>query len=291
VPAGIKRVCQPGSFIAGLVLALPKAALPFILDYTGCVRTRRERVTIDEAAVDFVFDETQLAGQLIVENPHGHTRPPAGKHPELCHCHRCFANKMGEFIDDLGGRTQAGNWSLFVTQSFRTPSYPWKKGFPRRSEPHPDFVHHFPRHVISQLQVELGCRVEYFYADQFGEIGGRLHQHFGLSSPGLIEMSGELVRLQKSGSTRLPDDLKTFQALLWKRGGFNRILPWTQPASHYIGRYIGRDGFRCHWDWEVGSLGPPLPQSRSPSVGRVVVAQSQQLESAYFRNIKHSWHR
>ena len=161
---------------------------------------------------------------------------------------------MGGFVDKLGRDTALGRWALFLTLTFRTPYFPWTKGFPmEQPEPYPEFVDNFFRRMVRWLEDELGERVEYFTADQFGEVGGRLHQHFGLSSPSLPKY-----------------EWKPFQAFLWENAGFNRILPWEQDAAYYIGRYIGRDADRCEWDFRVGaeSARPPVP------VGRQVVARS-----------------
>jgi hypothetical protein len=190
---------------------------------------------------------------------------------------------MGTFIDQLGTKTAAGQWQLFLTQSYRTPSYPWAKGFPRRSEPHPDFVHHFSDFLISWLAKEFGPPVEFFFADQNGEAGGRMHQHFGIACPGLSIVFEKLTALHSAGKTnQLPNELKPFQRMLWDRAGFNRILPWLHPASFYIGRYIGRDAWRCYWDFYV-QPNPLLASRPAASVGRVVVAYSCDLPAKHFR--------
>jgi hypothetical protein len=161
---------------------------------------------------------------------------------------------MGGFVDQLGKRTAAGRWLWFLTLTFRTPRFPWARGFPlEQPEPCADFVHHFFARMILWIEGQVHSRVEYFVADQFGESGGRLHLHCGLSWPGLFEYRW-----------------KDLQEKLWKDAGFNRILPWEMDAGYYIGRYIGRDAERCHWDFRVG-----LESVRAPvSVGRRVVAES-----------------
>lgn len=210
------------------------------------------------------------------------------KHSSTCRCWRCFALTMGDFINDLGKKTICGEWSLFLTLSYRTPTYPWAKHFPRRSEPHPDFVHHFADHMIRWLKQELNATVEYFCADQCGELGGRLHQHFGIASPALLRLKADLITLQKTGSKALPEELKSFQRMLWNRAGFNRILPWIHPASHYIGRYIGRDAARCYWEW---NLKAESSQAHHYPVGRHVIALSQDLPACYYRDILRRRHR
>jgi hypothetical protein len=226
--------------------------------------------------------EIQLADTRRSDSPHATT----------CVCWRCYSRHIGAFIDQLGPQTVAGQWQLFLTQSYRTHTYPWAKGFPRRSEPHPDFVHHFDDYFISWLAREFGPPVEFFYADQYGEAGGRLHQHFGISGPGLSSAFENLVALHSTGKTnQLPKELKPFQQMLWDRAGFNRILAWLHPASFYIGRYIGRDASRCNWDWHLESA--PSPESRPVAeVGRVVVAASRDLPATFYRgSILGRWHR
>ena len=183
------------------------------------------------------------------------------KHHAVCCCGLCYADRMGAFIDRLGERTHARRWLWFLTLTFRTPRFPWARGFPiEQPEPSPDFVHRFFFHedvrrpgMIQWIEREVHTRVEYFVADQFGEVGGRLHLHCGLSWPGLFEYRW-----------------KDLQEMLWKNAGFNRILPWKSDAGFYIGRYIGRDADRCHWDFRVG----PDPLRTPSPVGRRVVARS-----------------
>jgi hypothetical protein len=193
------------------------------------------------------------------------------KHHAPCTCWRCYADRMGGFIDQLGGRTAAGVWKWFVTLTYRTPDFPWVDRFPiEQPQPSSEFVHHFVARMIRWIEREVHCRVEFFCADQFGETGGRLHQHCGLSWPGLFEYRW-----------------KDLQAMLWKEAGLNRILPWKLDAGYYIGRYIGRDADRCHWDFRVG-----LEPRRPPlAVGRQVIAASDDLPSRAFRNVLGSWHR
>jgi hypothetical protein len=198
---------------------------------------------------------------------------------------------MGGFIDDLGAKTTFGRWLFFLTLTYRTPAYPWIKGFPRRSEPHPDFVHHFFNFMISWMGKQFGSPVEYFCADQFGETGGRLHQHAGISSPGLSQASSDLATLQQEGKRRLPEELKPLQRMLWDRAGFNRILPWLHPASYYIGRYIGRDASRCYWQWRVGPECSPVSPRINP-IGRKVIAPSPELPAEHYRGgVLRRWHR
>lgn len=183
------------------------------------------------------------------------------KHGASCRCWLCYSDRMGGFIDKLGRGTLAGRWLWFVTLTYRTNHFPWAKGFPiEQPQPSPDFVHHFFSResdarpgMIQWIEREVHARVEYFTVDQFGEVGGRLHQHCGLSWPGLFEYRW-----------------KDLQEKLWKEAGFNRILPWKEDAGYYIGRYIGRDAEESQWEFRVG-YEPVRPRAE---VGRRIVARS-----------------
>ncbi len=193
------------------------------------------------------------------------------KHHASCACWLCYADRMGGFIDELGSRTAAGVWKWFVTLTYRTPNFPWANGFPiEQPRPSFEFVCHFFARMTRWIEREVHSPVEFFNVHQFGETGGRLHQHCGLSWQGLFEYRW-----------------KDLQEMLWKEAGFNRILPWKMDAGYYIGRYIGRDAERCHWDFRVGPE-PPRPQV---SVGRQVIAASDGLASSAFRNVLGKWHR
>jgi hypothetical protein len=176
------------------------------------------------------------------------------KHRASCDCWLCYSDRMGELIDNLGRRTAARKWLWFLTLTFRTPYFPWARGFPmEQPQPCPDFVRHFFAWMVSWIEREVHSRVEFFVVHQLGESGGRLHLHCGLSWPGLFEYRW-----------------KDLQDMLWKRAGFNRILPWQKDAGFYIGRYIGRDAWRSDWDFRVG----PEPVPQQVSVGRVVIVES-----------------
>lgn len=179
---------------------------------------------------------------------------------------------MGEFIDELGSRTAGGQWKWFITLTYRTPTYPWAKGFPiEQPSPSFEFVVHFFERMIRWIERQAHSRVEFFNVHQFGETGGRLHQHCGLSWPGLFEYRW-----------------KDLQEMIWKNAGFNRILPWKMDAGYYIGRYIGRDAERCHWDFRVGAE-HARPQI---AVGRQVIAASAVLpREAFHENVLRTWHR
>jgi hypothetical protein len=195
------------------------------------------------------------------------------KHRATCGCWLCYADRMGEFIDQIGQRTAAGRWLWFLTLTFRTPTFPWGRGFPmEQPQPSPDFVRHFFDWTISWIEREVHCRVEYFLVHQFGETGGRLHLHSGLSWPGLFEYRW-----------------KDLQSMLWKGAGFNRILPWKEDAGYYVGRYIGRDAERSDWDFRAGRGSVPTPRA----VGRQVVVHSRVPDdsSQTYRQTSGRWHR
>lgn len=209
-----------------------------------------------------------------------------------CRCWLCYADRQGSFIDRLGKRTAPGTWALFVTQTYRTHSFPWAKGFPTvQPQPNRDFVRHFLGRAIRWLEDELHEHVEYFVADQYGERNGRLHQHLGITSNALVLAARELsaVRRAAPNTTRLPETLKPFALMLFEKAGFNLIHPWEKDAGYYIGRYIGRDAGRCDWNFRVGS--EPVRLQRS--VGRTVVAVSPAPtdSSRAYRNILEGWHR
>ncbi len=220
-----------------------------------------------------------------------------------------------------------GHRRLILTR--RKEPFPWAKGFPiEQPEPHPDFVRKFVGQMIRWLEAKLGDagtqrtipvpqmaapgqivemegpifasdfvsgsvreRVEYFVAEQSGEIGGRRHQHFALTSPRLVLAAEELSAMRRADprTTRLPEMLKPFALMLVEKAGFNRILPSEDDAAFYIGRYIGRDAGHSHWDFRVGaeSKRPAIP------VGRCVVAVSPAPDdsSRAYRQVFGKWHR
>jgi hypothetical protein len=214
------------------------------------------------------------------------------KHQAACRCWLCYSDQQGSFIDRLSRRTVPGKWGLFVTQSYRTRPFPWAKSFPiEQPQPNPDFVRHFLARAIRWLEDQLRERVEYFVADQYGKIGGRLHQHMGITSHSLVGAAEELSTMRRADpkTTRLPEILKPFASMLWAKAGLNRICPWEEDAGYYIGRYIGRDAGKCDWNWSVGHEPVRLPQS----VGRAVVAVSPAPNdsSSAYRGALQRWHR
>src|SRR5208283_274446 len=119
------------------------------------------------------------------------------KHHAPCRCWLCFADRTGAYIDDLGKRTTPGRWALFLTATYRTRAIVKRlNASMERPEPHPDFVRHSVDRMIRWLETELHERVEYFVADQYGELGGRLHQHIGLTSNSLVEASEMLSAIR-----------------------------------------------------------------------------------------------
>ena|SRR5437867_4025771 len=93
-------------------------------------------------------------------------------HEAGCSCHKCFANAMGSWIDELGARTSPGQFQVFGTTTFRTPTYPWQRGFPTggAGRPSPDYAHHLFGRLVSHLERELGSTPDYVVADQYGAL-------------------------------------------------------------------------------------------------------------------------
>jgi hypothetical protein len=199
---------------------------------------------------------------------------------------------MGAFIDGLGERTAAGAWALFLTITYRTRAMVKKLNAEvERPQPHPDFVHNFLGWMICWLENKLREPVEHAGADQYGEAGGRIHQHVAVSSSALLAAAGQLAELRRADpyTTRLPDVLRPFGEMLWERAGMNRILPWEMDAGYYIGRYIGRAAYRCNWDFRVG----PQPVRFIAPIGRRDVAISAVTDdsSREYRRTLSRWHR
>ena len=189
------------------------------------------------------------------------------EHVEGCSCWQCLSHHMGKYIDSLGARTGSGGWDVFATITFKTPSYPWQRGFPTggSGRPKPEFAHHLFDRLVACLESEIESPVDYVVADQLGERGGRLHQHAILAGKGL----GEYPR-------------KDMWEWLQERAGWSRILPFEQGAAYYISRYIGRDVNRCEWDLRIGKQ---KPRCLDPAaIGKAVVVQSNDLPKSFFHN-------
>ena len=186
-------------------------------------------------------------------------------HPVGCSCWKCYADQMGQWIDTLGPQTAAGRWQDFVTVTYSTPSYPWQRGFPvLPGRPKADFAHHLFDRLISHLEKQLGSRIDYVVADQFGSINGRFHQHAILSGVGLDSYPR-----------------KEIWKWLKERAGWSRVLPFLQGASYYISRYIGRDANRCDWFPRVGE--EPQTLKTAANIGRTVVVQSADVGRHIFK--------
>jgi hypothetical protein len=174
---------------------------------------------------------------------------------------------MGRYIDSLGSQTDSAQWQVFGTITYRTPNYPWCRGFPTggSGRPKAEFAHHLFDRLIAYLESEVGSRVDYVVADQFGERFGRLHQHAILSAQGLAEYPRTKI-----------------WRWLEERAGWNRILPFEQGAAFYISRYIGRDFSRCEWNLRIGER--QLSELDPAAIGGVVLAQSAPMTKAFFHN-------
>lgn len=182
---------------------------------------------------------------------------------------------MGKWIDDLAKETSTGAWQIFGTATFRTPNYPWQRGFPMGGsfKPSAHFAHGTFDKTVMHLEKKLGAPVDYVVADQLGSANQRLHQHFILAAPGL---------------DRYP------RTAIWKylfdKAGFNRILPFEQGAAYYIGRYIGRDVANCEWDLRLASH-PPVPPM-PVLIGRTEIVRSVDMpKEEYKKNAVKGWHR
>ena len=198
------------------------------------------------------------------------------RHAESCRCKFCLARAMGQWIDGLAEKTRPGRWQLFGTATFRTPDYPWQKGFPMSGsyKPSPHFAHRTYEQLIRYLETELRSPLDYVVADQLGAVNGRLHQHFILAGLGL------------DGFPRA----KIWNRL-FERAGFNRILPFERGAAYYVGRYIGRAVADCEWDVHLTSSAP-TPRMRMPNPrGGLEIVHSADLAKHHFKNTKKEWHR
>jgi hypothetical protein len=174
---------------------------------------------------------------------------------------------MGAYIDSLSSLTEPRKWTIFATITYRTPNYPWCRGFPTggSGRPKAEFAHHLFDRLIAHLEGELGSCVDYVVADQFGNRLGRLHQHAILAAKGL-------AHYPRTG----------IWEWLMERAGWSRVLPFEQGAAYYISRYIGRDMNRCDWNLRIGDRS--LAEVAPTAVGRRVIAESVQMPKAFFHN-------
>jgi hypothetical protein len=181
-----------------------------------------------------------------------------------CGCWRCTASQLGDWFDQLGAQTEAGEWQHFVTVTYRTKAYPWSRGFPGSGDgmPNAEFGHHCFENFVSELSARVGARVDYIVGDQYGELHGRFHQHALLAANGL---------------DALP--CKQLEGWLRKRGGWSRVLPFERGAAYYLAKYIGLNLDAAEWTVQVGrqAIG-----REKDEVGRIVIAKSADLSSALF---------
>ncbi len=186
-------------------------------------------------------------------------------HASGCRCWKCYANEMGRWIDSLSAETGPGRWQVFATVTYATKLPPWRKGFPLvAGKPKPDFAHHLFDRLILHLESELGSRVDYVVADEFGSINGRFHQHAILAAPGLDKYPR-----------------KEIWKWLKERAGWSRILPFKQGAAFYISRYIGRDTNRCEWAVRIGEERLSIEK---PAIGKVILMLSAAVPREFFKN-------
>lgn len=188
------------------------------------------------------------------------------KHSEDCTCGSCLAHEYGKMIDELGARTSPGGWQKFGTTTFRTPNFPWSRGFPSNCSfrPNAEFARNIFNKFILHLESVLGQRVDFFVADQLGTANGRLHQHFVMAAPGLDDCHPRAI-----------------SAWLDENAGYNRILPFRHGAAFYISRFFARDA-QCDWNFRVGESSRIEPVKKP--VGRVDVARSVDLPSDFFHS-------
>jgi hypothetical protein len=181
---------------------------------------------------------------------------------------------MGQWIDGMAKETSPGHWQVFGTATFRTPYYPWRRGFPLGGsyKPSPNFVHRNFDQLIRFIEGEIHAPVDYVVADQLGAANGRLHQHFILAAPGLDDFPRTKIWNR-----------------LFERAGFNRILPFERGAAYYIGRYIGRDAANSEWSFRLAAHPdvPPIPRR----IGRTEIVRSVEMPKQSFKYTKKEWHR
>jgi len=92
-------------------------------------------------------DSNPGPGQGLGSNPELHT--------SSCSCWRCIADVRGRWLDVLSLRTCVGTWILFVTLTYRTPAYPWKRGFPGSGagKPNPEFAEESTTFAFYSLRI------------------------------------------------------------------------------------------------------------------------------------------
>jgi hypothetical protein len=205
-----------------------------------------------------------------IEGSHSSNVP----HRPHCRCQACLASIFGGWIDALAEKTSTRRWQIFGTSTFRTPDYPWQRGFPTLGsyKPSPQFVHRTFERLIQFLETDLHSQVEYVVADQLGNVNGRLHQHFILASRGLDEYPRNKI-----------------WAYLLEHAGYNRILPFERGAAYYVGRYIGKAVRDCEWDVRISSR--RTVRSRASEIGKVNLVLSVDMPKGAYKNTRKGWHR
>ena len=157
-------------------------------------------------------------------------------------------------------------WILFLTLTFRTMAYPWKRGFPGSGsgKPSPEFAHHVFAALIMYLEREIGEAIDFVVADQLGSLNGRFHQHALLAGKGLDEYPRHKIA-----------------GWLNRRAGFARVLPFQKPAAYYLARYIGSGITETEWGLRIGE--EKAIEKRDGSVsGRSVIVASAELPKMLF---------
>jgi len=175
-----------------------------------------------------------------------------------------MATAYGDWFDHLGGETEAGEWQVFQTISYRTKPNPWQRGFPNAGDgkPSAEFGHHCFQTFVARLEAQLGERLDFIVGNQFGQLHGRFHQHALLAAIGL---------------DRYPRP--QLESWLRKKAGWSRALPFEHGAAYYLARYIGRNLESAEWTVRVGG---EVINRDQPAIGRDVVARSTDAPKSWF---------
>jgi hypothetical protein len=181
-----------------------------------------------------------------------------------CRCWQCLAQVLGVWLDELGNRTKAGAWQIFLTITYSMICYPWARGFPgsRSGRPGAGYGDYCFKLFVSDLSAQLGSQIEHVVTDQYGSLNGRFHQHALLSAIGL---------------DRYPRC--ALENWLRKKAGWSRALPFEHGAAFYIAKYLGRNLQDANWQVQVGS---EVITRKPDHAGRVVIAESADLPRALF---------
>lgn len=178
-----------------------------------------------------------------------------------------MARVLGQWLDALGSQTTVGAWLLFITITYRAAINPWRRGFPMTcsDRPSPEFSHYVFGSLIEHLEREISSPIAFVVADQYGNAGGRFHQHALVSGRGL-----DRYPRRKVGK--------------WLRtnAGFNRVLPFKRGAAYYLANYIGRNLEQAEWTLEMGGTQSVHPHQQK--AGGIEVARSANLPSDCFHH-------